>query len=284
MFSPTAQIIADSVNTATGDRLTTFVLEYHRIIHDEFLTYRMFSRNSASNRAIPTRKLIDKVKNNNLYPLHWGKNQKGMVAEEELAPIKQEIAKALHDELKSRAIEAASVMFEMGVHKQVANRYLEPFSTISTICTATNNSYQHFFDERVSAQAQPEIQALAEEMQFLIAGSEPKPLNPGEWHLPFYNPEIDKFSQPTSNENLTTLESIRVSTARSARVSYLNHFGIRDVDDDLRLSLDLLRAKPRHLSPFEHPAMAAKSQGSYANFSGWKSYRYLIEKEKGFIF
>lgn len=36
MFEPTAKIIADSVNPI-GDRLTTFVLTCHRMIHSEFM-------------------------------------------------------------------------------------------------------------------------------------------------------------------------------------------------------------------------------------------------------
>ena len=47
MFQPSAKIIADSVNEC-GDRLTTFVLTYHRFIHSEFMTHRMFSKNSSS--------------------------------------------------------------------------------------------------------------------------------------------------------------------------------------------------------------------------------------------
>lgn len=36
MFQPQATVIADSVNVM-GDRLTTFVLTYHRMIHSEFM-------------------------------------------------------------------------------------------------------------------------------------------------------------------------------------------------------------------------------------------------------
>jgi hypothetical protein len=46
MFQPQAAIIADSVNL-TGDRLTTFVLTDHRMIHSEFMTHRMLSKNSS---------------------------------------------------------------------------------------------------------------------------------------------------------------------------------------------------------------------------------------------
>ena len=58
-----AKIIADSINPR-GTRITTFELEYPRIIHSELMTHRMFSRNSASSRAIPVAKVIEMVEQN----------------------------------------------------------------------------------------------------------------------------------------------------------------------------------------------------------------------------
>jgi hypothetical protein len=83
MFQPKAEVIADSINQ-TGDRLTTFVLTYHRMIHSEFMTHRMLSKNSSSSRAIPVEKMIKLVESQEVYPLHWGKNQKGMSAQTEV--------------------------------------------------------------------------------------------------------------------------------------------------------------------------------------------------------
>jgi hypothetical protein len=55
-----AEVVADSVNEVTGDRLTTFCLEYPRLpVHEHFLTHRMLSRNTRSNRAVSTGKLAD---------------------------------------------------------------------------------------------------------------------------------------------------------------------------------------------------------------------------------
>ena len=84
MFQPKAEIIADSINTS-GNRLTTFVLTYHRMIHSEVMTYRQWSRNCSSSRAIPIAKNIKQVEDLNLYPIHWGANQKGMQAYEEIS-------------------------------------------------------------------------------------------------------------------------------------------------------------------------------------------------------
>lgn len=62
------KILADSGN-ASGDRLTTFQLTYPRFIHSELLTHRMFSRNSASSRAIPVEKLIRQVLDDPVIPI-----------------------------------------------------------------------------------------------------------------------------------------------------------------------------------------------------------------------
>ena len=78
-----AKIIADSVNPK-GDRLTTFELTYPRFVHAELMTHRLFSRNSASSRALPTKKLLEQIENNPVMPKFWGKNQSGMQAAEEL--------------------------------------------------------------------------------------------------------------------------------------------------------------------------------------------------------
>jgi hypothetical protein len=43
-----AKIVADSLNPQ-GDRLTTFIVTFPRIILAEFNTHRMFSRNSGAN-------------------------------------------------------------------------------------------------------------------------------------------------------------------------------------------------------------------------------------------
>ena len=50
---PEARIVLDSISPA-GDRLTTMEVRMHRFVLAEFNTHRVFSRNSASSRAIPT--------------------------------------------------------------------------------------------------------------------------------------------------------------------------------------------------------------------------------------
>ena len=54
-----AKIICDSVSR-DGVRLTTFEATFPRYIQAEVNTHRMFSRNSASSRAIPVKKMLER--------------------------------------------------------------------------------------------------------------------------------------------------------------------------------------------------------------------------------
>ncbi len=278
MFQPQATVIADSVNS-NSDRLTTFALTYHRMIHSEVMTYRQWSRNCSSSRAVPIAKNIKQVRDLNLYPIHWGANQRGMQAYEEVDPITQGIATGVWDEARDACIEAAERLIELGIHKQVANRLLEPFNTITTIVTATD--YQNFFNQRCHPDAQPEIQALANAMKAAYDVSEPRFLEEGDWHLPFMKAEDWAEIQGNWKEVASgALDPKKVSVGRCARVSYLNHDGIRSLADDIKLHDRLLSSKPAHLSPFEHVAMSMPNSDLYANFTGFKSYRYDLERSK----
>lgn len=270
MFNPTAEIIADSVNES-GDRLTSFVLKFHRFILPEFNTHRAFSRNASSSRAIPVEKMIKLVEQSQVEPLHWGANCKGMSAKTELDDDAQVLARLVWNTARDNAIQSARHMVEIGVHKQIVNRLLEPFSSITVICTGTE--YQNFFNQRCHPNAQPEIRALADAMKEAYDASEPEQLKEGEWHLPFIAGE--DWVEAT-DRGYVEADLIKVAIGRCARVSYLNHDGIRSLSDDTKLYWKLLESKPAHLSPFEHIAIAMPN-GKYANFTGWQSYRNQLE-------
>ena len=70
----TAEIIADSLNP-NGNRLTTFILQYPRFCHAEVMTHRMFSKNAASSRAIPTEKIIQAILDDPAMPVYWGQTK-----------------------------------------------------------------------------------------------------------------------------------------------------------------------------------------------------------------
>lgn len=72
-----AKIIADSIMPA-GNRITTMEVVMPRIVLAEFNTHRMLSRNSASSRAIPFKKMVKTVEDNPFVPIAWMKEHSGM--------------------------------------------------------------------------------------------------------------------------------------------------------------------------------------------------------------
>lgn len=284
MFQPTAKIICDSVNEY-GDRLTTMVIQFHRFILPEVNTHRMLSKNTSSSRAIPVNKLLEQVEEIEAYPLFWGANCKGMSAKQELSEQDRRKAKMIWRHARLMAItqvKALMALGESGVHKQTANRLLEPFLTTTMIVSGTNqpSSWQNLFNQRCHEDAQPEFRALAIAMREAYEQSKPMLIRPNDgipWHMPFLKQEDWELWH--ENE-LTYQELIKVSVGRCARVSYLNHDGKRNIEDDIKLHDRLLSSKPAHLSPFEHVAMAMDNSDRYANFTGFKSYRYDLEEAK----
>ena len=97
------QILADSLSPQ-GHRLTTMKITFPRFILAEFNTHRMFSRNSASSRAIPFNKMVKMVIQNPFIPIAFQKEHKGMQGTEYLDPNKKytfkEVQMIIHETLK----------------------------------------------------------------------------------------------------------------------------------------------------------------------------------------
>ena len=263
-----AKIVKDSV-TEQGARLTTFQLRYHRFIHSEMMTHRVFSRNASSSRAIPIQKQIKAVLKDMAIPIHWGANRSGMQADKEIGKTKRFVAETTWKLAGLCACLFAYLLYKIGCHKQLANRVLEPFSYISVVVSATE--WANFFALRYHHMAQPEIQQLAKFMYEAYAQSQPKLLKQGEWHLPYVEEhEMKDISQ-----------AIKSSVARCARVSYNNHDGTKpSIENDLKLYNRLLGHQPIHASPAEHQATPSKSGSRRSgNFIGWKQYRKGLKGE-----
>lgn len=261
-----ATIIADSINRlgtpyCPAQRITTFQLRYPRFIHAEFMTHRQFSRNASSSRAIPVKKNLERIMEQPAMPIHWGKNQPGMQAREQQdAKVNvyswkydqwgstREVAHTYNREdawkrARDSAVEWAERFDEAGYHKQIVNRITEPFQFISVVMTATE--MENFFNLRLHPDAQPEFRELALKMHEAMDLSVPMTLLEGEWHLPYIQCEdMVEFSQ---------VELLKISSARCARVSYLNHDNSApNAEKDIELH-DILH-KAGHMSPFEHQA------------------------------
>jgi thymidylate synthase ThyX len=266
-----AKILLDSVGPS-GKRLTTFELTYWRMIHAEFMTHRLFSRNAASSRAIPIDKMIHRIEEDCAGPIWWGKNQAGMQAAEELQGLELYAAKAEWTNAAKRAIQSARRLQQIGVHKQIVNRVIEPFMHITVICSATE--YDNWFALRGHEMAMPEIAELARQMKKARNQSTPQRLKAGEWHLPLLD------DRKTLENDRFPIESLKaISTGRCARVSYLTHDGVRDPYADVGLHDRLKAQTPGHWSPFEHIAQALETPTMSGNFRGWLQYRKTFKNE-----
>lgn len=276
LFSAT--IIAGSENAYTGTRITTFELEYPRFIHSELMTHRAFSRNAASSRAIPITKMIEHVQNNTAMPIHWGKNQAGMQAKGEIEDIPTAIA--VWNSARDAAINHALSLNDLGVHKQIVNRLLEPFTIMKTIVTSTD--WENWFHLRNHPDAQPEIKYLAELMQQAMRGYDSlyAKLYSHDWHMPYVNwirlsNNRQCFIDDNGNE-ISLQDSLMISTSCCAQVSY------RKTDDSLekakQIYARLVQSEPVHASPTEHQAMCVISKGEFRsnNFRDFLQYRSLI--------
>jgi hypothetical protein len=262
----TAKVIEDSQGPKTR-RLTTFQLKYPRFIHAEFMTHRQFSRNASSSRAIPVERQIEMILEDTAMPIHWGKNQSGMQADETTdeivrlppwwrldgldKPLKAD-AEGAWFHARDKACEAAQAFHDAGYHKQIVNRILEPFSHISVV--VTSSQYDNFFSLRRHKDAQPEIKALSDAMFAALDNSTPQVLRPGEWHLPYVTKE-ERRGAENVEVGFEVEEAIKISVARCARVSYLTHDGSDpSIDADLALYERLVGMVPLHASPAEHQA------------------------------
>ena len=292
-----AKVLADSVSP-DGYRLTTLEATFPRFVLAEFNTHRVFSRNSASSRAIPIFKQLRRVLEDPYVPIEFGSNQPGMQAGEPLGGEQRLAAErewlAARDDAVRRVVALvagpsevaagedlpdALVRIEqiykgeqrpgewLNVHKQVANRLLEPFMWHTVIVTATE--WENFFNLRCHGDAQPEIRRIATAMRAAREESAPAELGEEEWHLPLVRPE--------DREQIDSLEDlIKVSAGRCARVSYLTHAGQRDLAADIGLYDRLLEGG--HMSPLEHPAQPAGEEWC-GNFHGWRQYRKTLAGE-----
>lgn len=260
------------------------------------MTHRVFSRNASSSRAVPVQKVIDRVKRDPAMPL-WTYNQPGMQGNM-MATADAFQARADWLAARDAAVARAEIMAarERPAHKQVINRILEPYSWIKVIVSSTD--WANFMRLRDHSAADPMMRELARKIGTQMFLSTPRKLEPGDWHLPYIDPDKDIHSAAITclerspslgaNEDWLQEEIIymlaAVSTARCARVSYLNHDGSTPrFLKDLELYDDLMsqpKTEPLHASPAEHQAQCDRKIGPswenphlHGNFWGWNQFR-----------
>lgn len=271
----TAKVICDSISV-TGQRITTFEIEYPRFILAELNTHKMLEKNSSSSRAIPIGKMIEQIRANTALPIYWGSKKAGMQAGAEVQDVQYSIGVWMT--ALAGSIGQVELLDGEGVHKQTANRLLEPFQMMKTVITGTD--WDNFFNLRIHPDAQPEFCMLAYKMYQAMQESVPMQLKAGEWHLPYINTSrygvaedgeswdinseiiysTGNLSDGTLSKPLTLEEAQRISSSCCAQTSYRKH------DDSLEKADDvfnkLIGADVLHASPFGHlatPVSASKA-------------------------
>lgn len=294
-----AKIIADSISPE-GKRITSVEAYYPRFIHSEVMTHKKLSRNASSSRAIPVKRMIEMLRADPAMPEYWGSNKPGMQAGEELTFLMREYAEDTWINAMENSIAAAEKMIEYGLHKQIANRILEPWAHMRTLLTAT--CWNNTFALRRHADAQPEFKILADAIHEAMEDSTPKELGVGEWHLPYVEEEdfgaayfVLKQTGAVNIHDERIYELLKkVSVARCARVSYMTTEGEPStIEKDLILYDRLVGSSPLHASPAEHQATpddwvgpnVVSPFGMYArpelhgNLVGWKQLRKMLPGE-----
>lgn len=274
-FVPPVKVL-DSVNSA-GDRLTTFKLRYPKMVHGDFMTHRVFSRNASSSRAIPNDKLSLTTEDDTYVP-DFRTNKRGMQPGPYLPEDDMDKAQAVWRDAAAYCLASSRRLSELGAHKQWANRMIEWFGYINVLVSST--SYNNFIglreelDGDMMPMAQDEIYWQACGVRDLLRNTMPTPLPDGAWHMPFVHDH--EWSEPTDR-------LLKISSARCASISYETVDGkVMDYDRALIVFNKLVTARRMHASPMEHQACSdpkGRNLIAHGNLRGWVQHRKLIPGE-----
>lgn len=274
-----AIIVCDSLN-ANNERLVTMIARFPRCILAEINTHRVFSRNSASSRARSVKTTISSVMNDPYIPL-FSRNHKGMGGALMTDPNKIKEATRLWLKARDNAVEnelrllvgdkdnikaenweqivdyyytniynseGLSDQTALSVHKQNANRLIEPFMWHEALITSSY--WTNFYNLRISEFAQPEIHAIATLMRAAMDASTPKTR---PMHIPFVadnTVNVENLFNFSWDELKTILMN---SAAECCRISYKDRSTMQNRQDNTALATRLLH--DGHMSPLEHQAI-----------------------------
>ena len=192
---------------------------------------------------------------------------------------------------RDAAVHAAQALADLGVAKQDANRYLEPWMYTTIVATANERAWRWLLGLRDDPAADPKFAYPAKLMHDAYNDSTPRILDDGDWHLPYIDgSDIGAARRDYGYAEIPTLDGLLhdaraavqrtlalMSAARCARISYLRQHEPRNIHDEVKRAGELVRM--RHWSPTEHQAQAQRdAQGALGgNFGpGWLQHRHII--------
>jgi len=264
------EILKHSVNPV-GLEAITFQVTYEHLFHAQVMTHR-WSRNFSSSRAIPHQKIREWIANDPAMPLHLGGNRSGMQAEKEVADpegLRDEIASLYATtDSKCRQIER-----EFNPHKEIINRYLEPWGWMTGVITTGRAQLMNFFSLRCNADTYPNMQRLAVSMARLYRESVPQKLERNQWHTPYFDDYIPEGKKDTPEVHTALVWS----TARAAWCSYNNPTKDATIWKALKRYEDCI--KYAHATPLEHQLWACNGDLQCGVVPGYVSHRYLTPNE-----
>lgn len=258
MFS---NLILKSRHANGLDMARTFHLCFPRMILAEMNTHKSFARSVSSSRAIPVMKMLRQVWNQPFVPISFGVNIKGMQAKTEITGYPRKVLENLWVFASEIVCVFVWIMVKLNLHKQTANRLLEPWLFVQA--TLTMSYLNNFFNLRDHPDAQPEIQQLARMMKQADLWTQAVPLNEGDWHIPWIDTaDYKPAEQYAELAGLSTIEVLlRASAARCARSSYANFdTETRSIPADMDTYKKLIFSEPAHASPAEHQLQVDKKQ------------------------
>jgi thymidylate synthase ThyX len=197
-----AEILADSLSPQ-GSRLTTMKITFPRFILAEFNTHRMFSRNSASSRAIPFRKMVQMVEENPFVPIAWQKDHSGMQGTEYFTDdLSIQFAKSNWLTAREWAVKSAKALNSSdngyeAVTKQLCNRLLEPFMWHTVIVTSGKEGLDNFYKLRCPEYQLEERDDYDELVKTHSFKSKKEVLKQGNW----YSTELKKLTTEFTDLN-----------------------------------------------------------------------------------
>ena len=308
------RVVAHSKSAYSGQEIVTFEYEMPKCILAELNTHRLFSRNAQSSRAVPISKVIEMIRTNPVTPIHWGSNQAGMVAGEEIDTVlihweKREYLQGAEylgkeDAWEMAANDIADIMQaweDAGYHKQIVNRIGEAFTFVRGVITATE--FDNFFHLRIHPAADPFMKEVARCMWEALQLSEAEVLYEGEWHTPYVDHSRNGFGGLLYVHN-EEFESNRIHTLSVERAKQVSAVGCAqvsfrklDLTDETvdRVYSRLVDEETPHASCVEHaacpmpPDVSFETEGVTAlhkklgwmsgNFAGWIQNRQLVKNE-----
>ncbi len=289
-----AELILASQHLDTKTILFTVRLTYPRYILAEVNTHRMLVRNTASSRAIPHRKMRAQVLNDPHLPIRIGKHQSGMQAYENLQGWREAAAYGIITGLSKVCSAAHWGLERLGVAKQVANRYIEPWIWTTQLISFTD--IDNFLLQRDHPSAEPHIQVVAKKLRPELDKAKgllqdpgfdkigwkgswiTQRISQGDWHLPLVTvDESNKYDIEVCK---------KISAGRCANTSYYDIGDNSEITADKAIKIHdkLIEASPRHYSPLEHQAQALylpNPQRRHGNFLDFVQYRKQFEGESG---